>query len=182
MCDEWWNSWTPRETEALLAAPDVSTWIGHRDHAILLLGLRTGLPLSEPVNLRCRDITFGTGGISDVRASAVSCVARRSAAIVPTLQARCKERAGCPGDARFPSIRGDQLSCGALERIVRKHAEAAMAKCPSFKGKRVSPGVQPHSVAMEPCKYRASKANVTVLRNSQRSDEEGATPTRSSRA
>ena len=40
------------EMEALLAAPDRSTWIGRRDHALLILALQTGLRASEIINLR----------------------------------------------------------------------------------------------------------------------------------
>ena len=43
-----------QEMQALPASPDVSSWVGRRDHAILLLGLRTGLRASELVSLRCR--------------------------------------------------------------------------------------------------------------------------------
>jgi integrase len=34
---------TRAEIDAVLAAPDVSTWIGRRDRALLLLAIRTGL-------------------------------------------------------------------------------------------------------------------------------------------
>jgi site-specific recombinase XerD len=40
------------EIEALLAAPDRSTWIGRRDHALLLLAVQAGLRLSELTALR----------------------------------------------------------------------------------------------------------------------------------
>ena len=52
---------TEPEMEALLAAPDRSTWVGRRDHAILLVALQTGLRASELINLRCSDIVLGTG-------------------------------------------------------------------------------------------------------------------------
>lgn len=38
------------EMEALIAAPDRSTWTGRRDHALLILGLQTGLRASEIIN------------------------------------------------------------------------------------------------------------------------------------
>jgi integrase/recombinase XerD len=38
---------SPPEVDALLASPDRATWIGRRDHTLLLLALRTGLRLSE---------------------------------------------------------------------------------------------------------------------------------------
>jgi integrase/recombinase XerD len=49
------------EMDALLAAPDRSTWVGRRDHAILILALQTGLRVSEIISLRRRDIVTGTG-------------------------------------------------------------------------------------------------------------------------
>jgi integrase len=49
------------EMKALLAAPDPSTWRGRRDRAILIVALQAGLRVSELVQLRCRDIVFGTG-------------------------------------------------------------------------------------------------------------------------
>jgi site-specific recombinase XerD len=47
------------EVRALLAAPDQSTAIGRRDHALLLLPPQTGMRVSELVGLRRRDVVFG---------------------------------------------------------------------------------------------------------------------------
>lgn len=126
-----------REMDVLLASPDTSTWIGRRDHAILLLGLRTGLRVSELVNLRCRDITFGPGAHirCDGKGRKQRCTPIRRDSL-KTLEAWCKERAGSPLDPVFPSIRGDKLSRDALEGVVRKYANIAAAQCPSLKGKR----------------------------------------------
>jgi integrase/recombinase XerD len=52
---------TRDEMEALLGAPDRNTWIGRRDHTMLLLALQTGLRVSELVGLRCADIVLGSG-------------------------------------------------------------------------------------------------------------------------
>lgn len=49
------------EIEALLAAPDRTTWTGRRDHALLLVAVQTGLRASELINLRCCDLVTGTG-------------------------------------------------------------------------------------------------------------------------
>ena len=49
------------EVEALLATPDRATWIGRRDHALLLTLFQTGLRVSELTGLRCGDISLGTG-------------------------------------------------------------------------------------------------------------------------
>ena len=139
-----------REMDALLAAPDLSKWIGRRDHAILLLSLRTGLRVSEIANLRCRDIFFGPGAHirCEGKGRKQRCTPIRRDSL-KTLEAWCKERAGAPLDPVFPSIRGDKLSCDALERIVQKYVCIAAPKCASLKTKRVSPHVLRHSTAME---------------------------------
>ena len=55
------------EMGALLAAPDRSTWVGRRDHAILAVALQTGLRASELINLRRGDVVTGTGAHLAVR-------------------------------------------------------------------------------------------------------------------
>ena len=35
------------EVKTLLAAPDTSTWLGRRDHALLLLAVLTGVRVTE---------------------------------------------------------------------------------------------------------------------------------------
>jgi integrase/recombinase XerD len=52
---------TRAEIEALLAAPDIATWIGRRDRALVLLAVQTGLRVSELIHLRCGDLVLGTG-------------------------------------------------------------------------------------------------------------------------
>jgi site-specific recombinase XerD len=47
---------TSAEIDALLAAPDPSTWSGRRDRALLLLAVRTGMRASELTGLRCENL------------------------------------------------------------------------------------------------------------------------------
>ena len=91
------------EMEALLSAPDLSTWIGRRDRAILLLALQTGLRVSELINLDCCDVALGTG--AHVRCEGKgrkqrSTPLRRDA--VRSLEAWLKERSGNDDDPPLP--------------------------------------------------------------------------------
>jgi site-specific recombinase XerD len=52
---------TRPEIEALLASPDLSTWVGRRDRAFLLVAVQTGLRLSEMTSLCTADVVLGTG-------------------------------------------------------------------------------------------------------------------------
>ena len=49
------------EIQALLDAPDRSTWTGRRDHALLVLAIQTGLRASELTGLRTGDVYLTTG-------------------------------------------------------------------------------------------------------------------------
>ena len=76
---------TPAETDALLQAPDRTTWTGRRDHALLLVALHTGLRVSELVGLRLHDVQLGTGPHLRCRGKAERTAAPRS----PPPPARC---------------------------------------------------------------------------------------------
>ena len=52
---------TAEEIDALLAAPDRATWLGRRDHALLLIAVQTGLRVSELTGLTCSDVHLGPG-------------------------------------------------------------------------------------------------------------------------
>ena len=55
---------TRPEIEALLAAPNRTTWLGRRDHAFLLTAVQTGVRLSEMTSLRHEDVSLGAGALS----------------------------------------------------------------------------------------------------------------------
>lgn len=138
------------EMNALLAAPDRSTWVGRRDHAILSVALQTGLRVSEIINLRRRDIVTGTGAHirCEGKGRKQRCTPLRQE-IIKVLDGWLKEQAGLDDDPLFPTMRGTKLSRDALERLVQKHTLVASKSCLSLTGKRVSPHVLRHSTAME---------------------------------
>jgi integrase len=138
------------EIEALTMAPDRSTWIGRRDHAMLLLALQTGLRASELLALRRCDIVTGTG--AHIRCEGKgrkqrSTPLRRET--LKVLEVWLQERGGVDHDPLFPTQRGGKLSRDALEHAIRRHTSVAAKSCPSLKDKRVSPHVLRHSTAMQ---------------------------------
>jgi len=138
------------EQEALLAAPDRATWLGRRDHALLVVVLQTGLRVSELRELRCEDVILGTSG-AHVRCRGKGRKERSTPLTRSTtsvLRAWLAERTGLPSDPVFPSRRGSLLSRDAVERLVSKYAEAAAAVCPSLSDKRITPHVLRHTTAV----------------------------------
>lgn len=138
------------EIEALLAAPDLASWYGRRDRALLLLALQTGLRVSELISLDCRDVVLGTG--AHVRCQGKGRKQRTTPLrkdSVRVLRSWLGERPGHDDQPLFVSNRGDRLSRDAVERIVRKYVQLASAQCPTLTSKRVSPHVLRHSAAMD---------------------------------
>lgn len=138
------------EMEALTAAPDRSTWVGRRDHAILAVALQTGLRASELINLRRSDVVTGTG--AHLRCQGKGRKQRATPLrreILQVLETWLKERGGADSDPLFPTQRGDKLSRDALEHLVCRHTLSAAKACPSLTSKRVSPHVLRHSTAMD---------------------------------
>lgn len=137
------------EVEALLAAPDQRTWIGRRDHVLLLVAIETGLRVSELIHLRRCDVTLGQG--ANVRCRGKGRKERctpLSPASVRVLKAWLHERQGNAEDTLFPSLRNTGLSRDAVERLVTRHTVTAAQRCPSLAGKRVTPHVLRHTTAV----------------------------------
>lgn len=140
----------PVEAEAVVAAPDPSSWSGRRDRTLMVLALQTGLRVSELIRLNRGDVVMETG-------AHVRCLGKgrkeRSTPLredsLKALRAWLNERGGEDADPVFISNRGGRLSRDAVERLVRKHAKTAAEKCPSLANKRVTPHVLRHSAAMQ---------------------------------
>ena len=140
---------TEHELDALLAAPDRSTWTGRRDHALILLAAQTGLRAAELLGLDCSDIHLGAS-------AHVNCLGKgrkhRVTPLIPvtvaTLKVWVAERAGSPSDPLFPTRQGRRLSHDALEHRLAKHASTARHLCPSLASKTITPHVLRHTAAV----------------------------------
>jgi site-specific recombinase XerD len=141
---------TRAESQAMLAAPNLSRWVGRRDRTMLLLAVQTGLRVSELTGLRCEDLVLGTGAHvhCEGKGRKHRCTPLRPET-VKVLEAWLRERRGRPEDPLFVSTRGGKLSRDAIERLVTKYAAAAARTCTSLKRKKVSPHVLRHSAAMD---------------------------------
>jgi integrase/recombinase XerD len=151
------------EIDALLAVPNRSTWMGHRDRTLLLVAVQTGLRVSELIGLKCQDVVLGTG-------AHVRCLGKgrkqRCTPLRPEtakmLEAWLRERHGKPEDPVFPSIRGEKLSRDAIERLITKYTHLAAQICLSLKGKRVSPHVCRHSAAMDLLQHGVDRSVIAL--------------------
>jgi integrase/recombinase XerD len=138
------------EVVALLAAPDLGSWTGRRDRALLLLAAQTGLRAAELVGIRCQDIVLGTAAYVQCQGKGRklrNTPLRRDT--VTVLRGWMAERKGKPADPAFPTVSGNPLSHDALQYLLNKHVAAACRQCPSLAGKHVTPHVLRHTLAMD---------------------------------
>lgn len=137
------------EIKALLKAPDRASWLGRRDHALIVLMVQTGVRVSELVGLRVCDVHLGIG--SHIRVLGKGRKKRSTtltAETVAILRDWLKERQGEPDDPLFPTRQGRPLSRHTVALLVSKHAATAAAGCPSLNTKRVTPHTLRHTNAM----------------------------------
>jgi site-specific recombinase XerD len=138
------------EVDALLAAPDTSTRLGRRDHALLLLAVQTGLRLAELTALRIEDLALGAGAHvrchGKGRKERCTPLSRATARVLRAWIAEC----GATGtDFVFQSLRRTRLSHDAVERLVSKYAQVANCSCPTLARKRVTPHMLRHTTAVQ---------------------------------
>src|SRR5438445_7236206 len=151
------------EIDALLAVPNRSTWMGHRDRTLLLVAVQTGLRVSELIGLNCQAVVLGTGAY-------VRCLGKgrkqRCTPLRPEtakmLEAWLRERHGLPEDPVFPSIRGGRLSRDAIECLITKYTHLAAPTCHSLKQKRVSPHVLRHAAAMDLLQHGVDRSVIAL--------------------
>jgi integrase/recombinase XerD len=140
---------SPNEVDALLTAPDPTTWAGRRDRALMLLMVQTALRVSELIGLRRKDIHLGAG--AHVACHGKGRKDRITPLTKPTVEAfRCwlAESPGTPTDPVFPTRTGRTLSRDAVERRLTRHQAAAARTCPSLNGKHITAHVLRHTAAM----------------------------------
>ncbi len=151
------------ETEALLAAPDQTTWGGRRDRTLLLLAAQTGLRVSELVKLDCQDIVFGSG--AHVRCKGKGrkerCTPLRKE-VVDALSSWIDDRCGNLLDPLFPNAKGGRLSRDGVEYLLNKHVSTASQQCSSLKTKSISPHVLRHTAAMDLLQHGVDRSVIAL--------------------
>ena len=137
------------EIDALLQAPDQSTWVGRRDYVLLLLAVQTGMRSAELITLLYEDVRLGTG--AHVRCHGKGrrdrCVPLRRDSIV-ALGAWIDEQSGKPSDPVFINQHGRPLKHDNLNYLVAQNMAAARTAAPTLQNKRITPHSLRHTCAM----------------------------------
>jgi site-specific recombinase XerD len=151
------------ELDALLGAPELETWSGRRDHALLMVAVQTGLRLSELTGLKRQDVMVDTG--AHVRCTGKG---RKERCTPLTKQTRAvlknwlNEPRRAHTEMLFPSARGNRLSGDGVRYLLAKHIVTASKTCPSLIRKKVTPHVLRHTMAMELLQAGADRAVIAL--------------------
>ncbi len=154
---------TRLEVEAILGSVDKSSWVGRRNHAMLLLAVQTGLRLSEITALQQKDVVLGHG--AHVRCEGKGRKERCTPLAKPTvavLKAWINEQRCDESHFLFPSSNGGRLSADAVQHALATNVAAARHKCPSLGKKRVTPHVLRHTAAMELLQAGVDRALIAI--------------------
>jgi site-specific recombinase XerD len=140
---------TDTEVDALLSAPDRTSWVGRRDHALLATAVQTGLRVSELIGLRTKDVHLGVGPhISCLGKGRKQRITPLTTAVVGILRTWFCERGDQADDLVFTTLTGRMLSRDALEHRLAIYVAKASSSCPSLREKRVTLHVLRHTAAM----------------------------------
>ena len=140
---------TREEMEALLAAPDRSTWGGRRDYALLLTMYNSGARVSEMTMLRCEQVVFGASTFVQLHGKGRK---DRTIPLWPQTSRVLKDWFRELGEDQrhraFPNARRQPLSRHGVNYLLQQATQKAMASCPSLQSKTVTPHVIRHTTAM----------------------------------
>lgn len=149
------------EMEAILAAPDLSTWSGHRDQALLATLYNTGARVSEITAVRIVDAQLDRNLSLRIQGKG------RKERTVPlwkktanSLKAWLKRLELPPEAPLFPNRDGTRLSRFGVVKRLRAAVQVAAKQCPALKDRRVSPHTVRHTTAMH---LLQSGVDITVI-------------------
>lgn len=137
------------EIQAILDAPDATTWCGHRDRAMFMVFYNTGGRVSEITGLKVGDVVLN--GCAAVRLHGKG----RKERSVPLWKATAAEinrwlaRTHLQAEQLlFPGWSGTRLSRPAVTARLQLAVRRAVATCPQLSQRRISPHLIRHSTAM----------------------------------
>ena len=133
------------EMDALLAASDVPTTQGHREHALLLFMFNSGARASEAAQLRIGDIDWYTRSVSITGKGNKQ---RRCPLWQSTLdELRLQTEGRATSEPVFLNRFRQTMTRSGIHALVKRCAARACAKAPSMAGKSVHPHSIRHTTA-----------------------------------
>lgn len=142
---------TPQEVKAILLYQNLDTWIGRRDHNLILFAIETGFRLSEIIQQTWQDIRIAEHYayircVGKGRKERLVILSREMSRILKNWKRETAPQSD--NDFIFPNMYGESMSSDTFQALLKKYARQAKKHCPSLKEKKVSPHVLRHTAAM----------------------------------
>ena len=150
------------EMEAIIAAPDLGTWAGHRDRALFTFLYNTGARVSEAISLRVGDVVLDVSPVAHLNGKGRK---RRSVPLWSTTAATLRQwvRRLPKADASaylFPNRSGGKLTRSSITQRLALAVEKATHQHPKLAGRAISPHTIRHTTAMH---LLQSGVDITVI-------------------
>ena len=154
---------TETEVKALLDVPNQETWLGKRDHTLLVVAIHTGMRLSELLGLKWQDISLNQGADAEClgKGRKYRCIPLSSQA-TRCLRIWFNELCPLPAAPVFPTIHGLRMSADSFQYLVKKYAKEAGKQCSSLKLKKVTPHSLRHTAAMRMLQAGIGQASIAL--------------------
>jgi integrase/recombinase XerD len=137
------------EIGAILDSSNLSSWSGRRDQVLFRTLYNTGARVSEILAVTRKDLDLSRSGSLILHGKG------RKERVVPLWRTTTRalkdwiRELGLTAEAPlFPAARGQVLSRSGVEHRLRLAVAAAAHRCPSLKGKKISPHTIRHTTAM----------------------------------
>lgn len=149
------------EIQAVLEAPDRSTWSGQRDRVMLATFYNTGARVSEVIGMRVADLVVDRKASVRIRGKG------RKERLMPLWSSTAKlikrwlpRISRTPDAPVFPNRDGGPLSRSGVEQRLRAAVDVARESCPTLADRRISPHTLRHTTAMH---LLQSGIDITVI-------------------
>jgi integrase/recombinase XerD len=153
------------ELDILLKTQDLNTWVGRRDHVMILVAIETGLRLSELISLKWADIFLkGSSGY-------IQCFGKgrkeRSTPLSPetvkTLHSWKSEMDLSKSEFVFPNKKRAEMSVDCFQKQLKKYSKLAANQCKSLQRKKISPHTLRHTAAMNLLQAGVDIATIAMI-------------------
>lgn len=136
------------EMQAIIDAPDITTWSGLRDHTMFATLYNTGARVSEIIGMKIMDLSPTAPSVRIHGKGRKDRVMPLWQSTVKLLKGWLRHIGGDPGGPLFPNGRGKPMTRHGVEYRLGMAKKAAEVRCPSMRAKHVSPHSVRHTTAI----------------------------------
>jgi len=149
------------EVQAIIDAPDLSTWAGQRDQVLWATLYNTGARVSEAIGIKVADVVLeGSPSVhlhGKGRKDRLVPIWPATANQIRRWLARIDEN---PGKPLFPAASGGSLTRSAVTDRLKRATKTASRKCDSLACRKISPHTFRHATAMH---LLQSGVDITII-------------------